>query len=397
MKIGFFGNVNNFPFMLARAIRRAGHEVVFIVGSLQQLDRPEFRYTDVSSVGTDWIHDVSPFNFWDAAFPTFKRARVVRLLRECDAVILNLSGIALRSYIQRPSIALLTGSDIELYATLSYPQQRAFEGRRRPRFIFRALSLFLWNRLVVMQREGIKNADVVNYIARGLVPEGDGILDDLGVSDSRRIVILMTDTEDIREAPAPANRIPRALCVTRFTWKKPRDPGRSERDYKGSDIMIRGMGLFFRKTGMRLDVRFGRKGAHVSEAEELTKEEGIADQVTWLEDMSQIQVLEEFRQADFVLDQFGESIVGMAGLDAMAVGRPLIANWRPEIMDRAVGEVSPVCQARTPEEVCAQLQRVVLDRGERERIGRASRLFVEKYFSADAAARLCLSRLARFN
>jgi len=41
--IGFLGNANNYPFMLAKAVRALGHEVVFIIGSEMALNSPESR------------------------------------------------------------------------------------------------------------------------------------------------------------------------------------------------------------------------------------------------------------------------------------------------------------------------------------------------------------------
>ena len=43
MKIGFLGNANNYPFMLARALKRAGHDVRFVVDRKNLLDRPDIK------------------------------------------------------------------------------------------------------------------------------------------------------------------------------------------------------------------------------------------------------------------------------------------------------------------------------------------------------------------
>jgi glycosyltransferase involved in cell wall biosynthesis len=70
----------------------------------------------------------------------------------------------------------------------------------------------------------------------------------------------------------------------------------------------------------------------------------------------------------------------------MATGRPVIGNARPEMFEDLFGEPSPICQAQTPEEVCAQLKRLVYDPVERERIGVAGRKYVEKYFNPKRSA-----------
>ena len=40
MRIGFVGNTNNYPFILAITFRRMGHEVEFIVDRKERLNRP---------------------------------------------------------------------------------------------------------------------------------------------------------------------------------------------------------------------------------------------------------------------------------------------------------------------------------------------------------------------
>ena len=77
----------------------------------------------------------------------------------------------------------------------------------------------------------------------------------------------------------------------------------------------------------------------------------------------------------------------------MAVGRPLIANGRPEFLDPIAGEPSPICQATTPQEVCAQLERLTSNRELLQRTADASRDYVQRHFSSDRAAQVCLDRL----
>ena len=111
MRIGFYGNSNNYPFMLARALRAKGHEVIFAVSRGTPLDRPENRYREVTYPYPDWIHDFSPL--WKTLFPTPWRRKCVELLRQCDAVILNHFGPSLLPEIDRPAIIVLTGSDLD--------------------------------------------------------------------------------------------------------------------------------------------------------------------------------------------------------------------------------------------------------------------------------------------
>ena len=99
----------------------------------------------------------------------------------------------------------------------------------------------------------------------------------------------------------------------------------------------------------------------------------------------------ECRYADIVFDQVGNSISAMVTLESMALGRPVIANGRMDLLDGPWASGSPLCQAATAEGVCAQLERLVPDADVRCKVGRASRDFVEHNLSANAAAEFCLN------
>lgn len=156
--------------------------------------------------------------------------------------------------------------------------------------------------------------------------------------------------------------------------------------------MIKGLSLFYRTTGTRLDIQLVRKGLHVKELQALIDQEGLAEQVSWSDEMPLTELWDQLAKSDIVIEQLSDSIIGMAGMDAMATERPLIGNAQSELFEAEFGETPPICQAKTPEEVSAQLQRLVFDPKERERIGRACRRYVEKHYSPLRAAQICLQR-----
>ena len=158
--------------------------------------------------------------------------------------------------------------------------------------------------------------------------------------------------------------------------------------------MIRGLAEYCNRSGGKLDIHLVRKGRHISETAQLVREVGLDDQVTWHDEMNQQAVLRFFREADVVIEQLAQSAVGMAGLDAMATGRPLIANGRPEIIERIAPGPSTILQATTPEHVAGHLAALVASRSYREDVGRRSRAYIERHFSADVAARMFLNALS---
>lgn len=388
MKIGFLGNANNYPFMLARAVRRGGHEVLFVLNRRNALDRPENRYDDVDLATSDWIVDAGDLEDTERfQFPPESplRDRVVSLLGGCDAVILNHAALSLASLIGRPHLALLTGTDIQNLANPDYVH--AADGF--------PLADRLWlENAIARQRSGIASAVGVSAFFRGLVPRHDATLDGLGVGSDRRFFCWMTDPAHIKPADAPDNQRVRIFNLARLTWKRVGE-GEFTEDHKASDVMIRGLGRFVeRHPDVDLEIRLVEKGLQIEEARSLIAASGLSSRVTWLKEMTQREVLEEYRNADILFDQMGLSVVAMGGLDAMAVGRPLIANARPDVLQHWT-KTPPICHAATVEEVTTQLERLILDPDERRRVGRESRAYVEQHCSAEQSARLCVERLDR--
>lgn len=383
--------------MLAQALRDLGHHVLFVITSQELLNRPESRYPEFSNRYPDWIMDAAQITEWDLITLSPALAPVLDMLSACDSLVLNFTGPSLWPLLCRPAIALLTGSDLEHYANFATVEVRS--ANWDPAYKASAegqMNLHLLREFIQRQREGIKEAIAVRYMPRGLVPPGDAMLDDMGVPDARRLFLPSAELELVKPTPAPHNNPIRIFCATRLTWKLPIEPGRSLLDYKGSDIMIRGLGLFYRVTGVQLDIQLVRKGLHVAETEKLIAKEGLMDQVTWSDEMSLAAVWAEFARCDIVIEQLADSAIGGAGLDAMAAGRPVIGNARREMFENYFGQSSPICQAQTAEEVCAQLKQLVFSPAKREKIGMLGRRFVEEKCSPRRAAQTCLERLQPF-
>jgi glycosyltransferase involved in cell wall biosynthesis len=397
LKIGFLGNANNYPFMLARAMRKLGHDVEFIVSGNSPLDRPENRYPEYRSGYPKWLHEVeipNPLD-WIGTDYQGQRQRAGKILSGCDCIILNQLAPSLASSLKKPAIVLLTGTDLVIYGdyrTATFQAEQVVSRTRMRRWARSQLTRLKFRTLIKRQRLGIRNAVCVSFFSRGVSIEGDTLLDGIGVTDDRRVYLMMTEVDLLAPTFPPEHLVTRVFCGFRHNWVRPVPRGSCEIDYKGSDIMVKGLGLFFRRTAAKLDLRLVRKGMHVKETAALIEQEGISDQATWLDELDQIAYLDECRQADIVFDQLGKSTFGMVTLDAMALGRPVIANGRPEIFGNNVEMNPPICQAASPEEVADQLERLVSSRDERLRIGKRSREFVERYFSPEHAAKVCLDR-----
>ncbi len=386
MRIGFFGNTNNYPFTIAMLLRQMGHTVFFVVTEKLLLHRPESLYPEFEAGYPEWILDLSDLSEWDFMKIGPEMAGALAELSHCDALILNAVGHSLLPFLNKPAIALLTGSDLYNYANFSSIESRTSMWDKAYKDSPEGKSnIAMLRDFIIRQRMGIQTSVAVRYFPKGSLPEDDRLLEELGIPDSKRHFFAISNLNQLEFSPALHNQPLRIFCGARLTWKLPIEIGRSPLDYKGGDVMIRGLGQFHRETGTRFDIHLVRKGLHIKETEELIAEEGITDQVTWHEVLSLVDYWREIENSDIIFDQLADSLPGGPAYDAMAMGRPVIANAREEVSE--FPEPSPICQAKTPEEVCAQLKRLVTNPDEREAIGRQGRHYVEKYLNPERSAR----------
>ena len=74
MRIGIFGNTNNYPLLLAMGLRELGVDVVLAVNRKERLHRPESKYPEWENRYPDWIMDCSDVDEadWVAAGPRLR-------------------------------------------------------------------------------------------------------------------------------------------------------------------------------------------------------------------------------------------------------------------------------------------------------------------------------------
>jgi len=394
MKLGFFGNTNNYPFIIAMGAARLGHQVEFIVDQTDPLYRPDSRYPDELAFAGINLHDVSPLRFRHHAIANRRIKKVLEILKGCDAVMLNQYGPSLAERIDKPAIALLTGSDLYNFADplrVSRLIQNSSTFRSKVEAMVHRRCLAA---MAVRQRAGISRALAVNYAPVGLDAAGDRLLFEIGVPDTRRICLLIADTEKVLPRPIPMNRIPRILCVSRISWRKPYKPGMGPMDNKGTDVLLRGVACYIEEVGSPVSVHLVRKGLDVAETEQLIRELSLYRLVTWHEELTQAQLMDEIARSDIVLDQFGESFPSVGALEALAIGRPVIANWRYDVLPQYKVLAPFVGHATTPQEISHELQRFISDDALRSSAIR-SRTVLEEHFSGTAAAKKCIDILER--
>lgn len=391
-RIDVVGNANNYPLMVARGLRELGYDAHVHLTMRGQLNAPENRYAEYADGYPLWIHDWRALGepLW---FTREMQEAVEVESRAAQAFIYNYDAVFLGAEETRPSFCLLTGTDLLEFANpgkterqlILQPGNLSYWANRR--YIQR------WIDFCLRQRAAIRQAEGYYFFPRGLLEPADRILESLGADPARQISFLLSETDQLNfRAPQRRDRL-NLLLSARLTWDRSTQKKWTSQDYKGTDIVLRGFAKFLSAGGNAV-LTICRKGEHVLETERLARELGITEQLEWHDELSQQDFLEAMKNADVVIDSIGDAHIGMAAVDAMSLGRPVIAS-APAAGPWGWPEDIPICNARSADEVAAWLEKLASDFGFRTKLAREGRRFAEANFSPRNAAARILEKLAR--
>jgi glycosyltransferase involved in cell wall biosynthesis len=369
-----------------------GHNVRLVINRKDLLHRPEAIYPEWQSAYPPWLVDCGFLTDDDVAYETAALDQVIHhLVDGVDLVILNDIGPALAERLRCPHVALLTGSDLAYCANFESLEMRtrgwdpAFRRSTQGRRYLRRMADF-----VARQRDGILSAKVVCYGHRGLVPEGDQLLDAIGVVDTQRLMLCLSNIR-LSAQPPTANEKLRILCGTRIVFRREDNPALSAMDFKGTDILLRGYALYTQRGGQG-QLHLPRKGQDLHAARAMIRELGIEHRVVWRNEVPLSKFYEEMSASDVVCDQFETSFPGMVTADAYALARPVMANLRNDVYGLVFPEPLPGFDARTAEEIAAHLIHLETNRDLLAEVGARSRAYAEIYLSPVKMAEQLLKR-----
>lgn len=165
--------------------------------------------------------------------------------------------------------------------------------------------------------------------------------------------------------PSPlAGEVPYFLCPARHHWK-----GGNASWLKGNDVLIRGAALAARR-GAAFRLVMVEWGEEVALSRALIAECGLERRVRWIAPAHRRALWPMLAGAAGVLDQFAASAYGGVGLEAMALGRPVVSRIEGADLSPFHRRPPPILHAATPEEVAARIAEVLADpAGARGRAG----------------------------
>jgi glycosyltransferase involved in cell wall biosynthesis len=158
------------------------------------------------------------------------------------------------------------------------------------------------------------------------------------------------------------------LCPSRHDWH-----------VKGVDRLLRAFAEFVRSRRPKALLLLFAWGQEVGRSRRLVRELGIDANVRWSPPLPKIRLIDAYRAADVVLDQFLIGTFGAVAPEAMACARPVVMAFEPALHTWCFPVSPPVVDARTPEQIYAELSRLAEDDDARLALGRAGREWVERH------------------
>ncbi|HEX7023379.1 MAG TPA: glycosyltransferase family 4 protein, partial [Gemmatimonadales bacterium] len=156
--------------------------------------------------------------------------------------------------------------------------------------------------------------------------------------------------------------------------------------HKGIDTTVRALALLApRHPGLRYAIV--GQGGNRTELEALAREEGVADRVRFLTGVTDPALLMAYALAAIyvgVSRQTARDVegFGIALLEAQASGKPVVAGRSGGIPDAVrEGVTGVLADPEDPAAVAAAIEELLLDPERRDRMGRAGREAVERYFN----------------
>lgn len=397
LKVAFAGQMNCMPMQYARRFRADGHCVTYVVDVPQssKLSRPECHYSDIPYPYPDWIKEEVVWRpELQSVLGGVNTARVLRHLEAADVVFLSGHYIQLAARLRQDvvKIGLFAGSDFGVWCDVEKVPTLAKLG---PFKILEPVKRCIVRKIVASNFESLRHLDAVTYFPGGLCQDGDKVLARLktvkpSVVHIPRFDIPFESLKGVsREAKVQSERLI-IFSAVRFIYKT--FPEGNKQVCKGNDLIIKGLARYVMRNP-NVDIHFINKGVDVEDARQLCEDLKLKPYVTWHNEMPFRSLINLYLASDICFDQVGKNWLGAVGGHAMYLGRPLIANYRPEVFRDIWGSDVPICQADSEEEVyerLVELESIDL----RRKLSRQGSAFAERYLSIESAYDRFLSLIA---
>ena len=156
-------------------------------------------------------------------------------------------------------------------------------------------------------------------------------------------------------------------------------PARQDWREKRNDVIVRALAARVHGRFPNVVLFLGDWGVDVARTSALIDELRVRANVRWTPPVPKLRLIELYRAADVVLDQFAFGTFGVTAPEAMACAKPVVMAFDPALHEWCFPELPPIVDARDERTLAAALERLAENAGERERLGAAGRAWVEQH------------------
>jgi len=389
--VAFLGSMNAMPMMYAIELRKMGYDVLYFVDASQSnaLCRPEKHYPEISYPYPPWIVEFRlPSQLLLALFPRifagiFRYLIKIKTRKDVGCYFLNGFFVSIAPFLQLDAIkiGLSHGSDLDVWANVEKAKDlaRSFSHRSIFKYLPSRISNYLINKIVINQFDGYVKSKCVLYFPLDFNKEGRRVVEKIVSSGGN--YVSRYDASFVQLGHKFKNHVSerRPLIIfslVRFLYRT--FPEGNVGYNKGNDIIIEGLAKY-KKINPNIMIHFVEKGEDVDYAKCLCSELEIDDIVVWHKEMPFDLLIENILRSDICIDQVGDHWIG-AGVYAMWLGLPLIANADHACRAGIWPLDNPVLNSRDSDEVCSALQEMA-EASNRAAVGQRSREFVAEYLN----------------
>ena len=363
MRVCLIGNLVGYAYTITKFLRARGVEADLLLSRHETgIEAPQWEDRDLASIPA-WIRSWDNLRALEWLAPPENTRRygphlalsslnLVRLLREYDAVLSFATLSIYSSFSGRPYIACANGSDLRELA-----QENSIKGRLMRRAYRKADRVILWNidHVRVAERTGLSQARFVPFA-----------LDCSHYAPGRSKF-----AAEVRRAAGDGIVF---FHPSHLDWSY---KGADRSSTKGNDRFIRAFARFVRDGNCGYLVMLDR-GVDRQLSKQLIADLQISDHVRILPELDRTDLIEWYRAADIVADQFDIGSFGTTALEAMACEKPVLIHIDDVSARDAYGELPPTLSSKTEDEIYRQMLSV-RDREVRSDIGAAARRFVLRH------------------
>jgi len=380
-KIAFVGTVNAMPMMYAKKFKAAGYDTIYVVdvSADNKLSRPEAHFPDVQYPYEKWVKELLIKRpSLKSVLPRIFFRKIINQVSCRDVYFLCDWYISIAPFLsQKATVIILPhGADLDTWCNESKADQIARSGKFS---FFFPLKKIIAKIIINNMRKGLSRADAITYFPEKFNEDGDLVLREFDGKKIFRRYDVDLSLVNLSNHEKEGDLL--TICsAVRFDYIDKNDSG--NKYLKGNDVIIRGISKYYREHSKKIRVLFFNKGRDLMEAKRLCVDEGIADVVEWKDTVPLRELIDIYNRSDICFDQVGRHWMGAVGVYALLANKPLIANYRPEILDGQLKGINPILQASTVDQVFNNLLRLS-DPVERLCVGSKGREFASNNFDAD--------------